>query len=74
MKDYFYHNRKSALGISLSNWLSIPGKALIKKNANQSKCDPLTEDVDAIERNLSYAQAFPGQKRRCHTLMPVNSS
>ena len=51
----FKYNRKSATGTTLPNWLSSPGRVLMKRNVRSSKYDPLVDEVDLLDCNPLYA-------------------
>ena len=51
----FNFARRSSHGESLPSWLCEPGTVLKKVHVRRSKYDPLTEEVELIDANPSYA-------------------
>ncbi|GAA56325.1 coiled-coil domain-containing protein 55 [Clonorchis sinensis] len=51
----FHHNRKSAVGTSLPQWLLSPGPVLMRRNTRSSKYEPVVEEVELLECNPEYA-------------------
>ncbi|GAA51874.1 hypothetical protein CLF_106941, partial [Clonorchis sinensis] len=51
----FHHNRKSAVGTSLPQWLLSPGPVLMRRNTRSSKFEPVVEEVELLECNPEYA-------------------
>ena len=51
----FKYNRRSATGCAVPTWLSSPGPVLLRRHVRHSKNEPLTEDVQLIEANPTYA-------------------
>lgn len=51
----FNHPRRSFNGCSLPTWLTQPGPVLMKNNVQQSKYDPIVQEVLLIEANPDYA-------------------
>ncbi|GAA55652.1 pro-Pol polyprotein, partial [Clonorchis sinensis] len=47
--------RRSANGVSLPIWLTVPGPILLKRNDRVSKYDPLVEEVELVYCNPQYA-------------------
>ena len=52
----FQYQRKSSSGYTLPQWLSSPGKVLVRKFVRSSKSDPLVEPAELIEANPSYSK------------------
>ncbi|KAG6449422.1 hypothetical protein O3G_MSEX006055 [Manduca sexta] len=51
----FNHSRRSPNGVSLPAWLTSPGPILIKKNARNSKFDPIVEEGQLLQSNPNYS-------------------
>ncbi|BHF58955.1 hypothetical protein SprV_0100191000 [Sparganum proliferum] len=51
----FVYNRRSTTGTTLPMWLTSPGRVLLKKSNQQSKFDPLVEEVELLQCNPQYA-------------------
>lgn len=51
----FKYNRRSATGCATPTWLSSPGPVLLRRHVRHSKYEPLTEPVELIEANPTYA-------------------
>ena len=51
----FSFQRKSTSGVSVPSWLATPGKVLLKRQARNSKFEPLVDEVHLIQANPQYA-------------------
>ena len=52
---FFSFQRRSCIGKSLPSWLSAPGKAYVRRFVRTSKADPLTDEIEVINVNPTYA-------------------
>lgn len=52
----FQYRRNSSSGYTLTQWLSSPGKILVRKFIRHSKWDPHVEPAKLIEANLSFSK------------------
>ena len=56
----FTYQRKSTNGTSLPSWLTSSGKVLVRNFNQQSKYEPLVQEVDLLDCNPQYAHIrFP---------------
>ena len=51
----FSFPRRTAAGVSLPTWLTNKGKVLLKRHVQQSKFEPLCDEVEIIEINPTHA-------------------
>ncbi|XP_046860760.1 uncharacterized protein LOC124453988 [Xenia sp. Carnegie-2017] len=51
----FSFQSKSTSGVSVPSWLATPGKVLLKRQARNSKFEPLVDEVHLIQANPQYA-------------------
>lgn len=51
----FNYQRKSTSGHSVPTWLATPGPVWLKRQARQSKYEPIVDEVELLEANPQYA-------------------